>query len=318
MNFSPMPFKEAIAYAQERGLLPTSLSSAELRSLEAEVRRRAVFSARTTNAAYLQELKDAITRAVSPQVESGKLTDLATIRAELQDKLLSLGYDSEAGGFPEDLDIPPAERGSLKDLASTARLKLVTETQVRQAFGFGQYKQGLSGAAANSFPCWELVRIYPRRIERGFKPGPKGTIVEDPDNDWPARWSAAGGDFYDGGRMIAPKDSDVWQNLGDGMGGYDDTLGNPYPPFAFNSGMGVEEIDREEALRLGVIEEGDEVATDDVAFNEGLEVNAEQFDEDFLKALQGDLEAALENSKSEARNPQLIRNRLAFLVGGAE
>ena len=58
--------------------------------------------------------------------------------------------------------------------------------------------------------------------------------------------------------MIALKGAEVWQNLGDGEGGYEDTLGLPYPPFAFNSGMWVEDISREEAIGLGLLS-GDDV-----------------------------------------------------------
>jgi hypothetical protein len=61
------------------------------------------------------------------------------------------------------------------------------------------------------------------------------------------------------GRMIALKDSEIWQALGDGEDGSTDTLGNPFPPFAFLSGMGVRDIGYTEAVALGVIEPGEKV-----------------------------------------------------------
>jgi len=84
-----------------------------------------------------------------------------------------------------------------------------------------------------AFPCWELVRIIPVRVER----------------DWKARWKEVGGQLYEG-RMIAPKGDLIWGELGSA---FDDSLDVDYPPFAFNSGMGWREIGPAEARRLGVV-----------------------------------------------------------------
>jgi hypothetical protein len=62
----------------------------------------------------------------------------------------------------------------------------------------------------------------------------------------------------DNGRMVARKDSPIWDSLGD-SDLFDDGLDNPFPPFAFNSGMWTEEISRDEAVELGLIDEGDKV-----------------------------------------------------------
>ncbi|MGN1360349.1 MAG: hypothetical protein ACI4X9_07875 [Kiritimatiellia bacterium] len=45
--------------------------------------------------------------------------------------------------------------------------------------------------------------------------------------------------------MIALKGDPVWTRIS--------AFGNPWPPFDFNSGMGIEDITRQEAIRLGVI-----------------------------------------------------------------
>ena len=52
--------------------------------------------------------------------------------------------------------------------------------------------------------------------------------------------------------MIALKNDPIWERLGDPKT-FDDALGNPYPPFAFNSGYDVRDVSRKEAERLGVI-----------------------------------------------------------------
>jgi len=58
--------------------------------------------------------------------------------------------------------------------------------------------------------------------------------------------------------MIALKDSPIWQALGDGAGGYRDTLGNPYPPFAFSSGMAWRGVRRERCIEMGLIGENEQ------------------------------------------------------------
>ena len=65
------------------------------------------------------------------------------------------------------------------------------------------------------------------------------------------------------GRMAALKSSGIWRALGDGEGGFNDTLGNPYPPFAFRSGMWTVELDRGEAEELGLLAEGEAAAAAD-------------------------------------------------------
>ena len=97
-------------------------------------------------------------------------------------------------------------------------------------------------------PAWELIRHGQRRVPR----------------DWPARWKSAGdavgwvGASRDFGRMVALKDSPIWQALGNGVGGYDDALGNPYPPFAIGSGMNWLGVDRRDCIKMGLIGERDQ------------------------------------------------------------
>jgi len=150
------------------------------------------------------------------------------------------------------VSVPPAARGSLRDLASEKRKRLTITTNYRMAANAAFVKAGATDVRAHQFPCYELVRIAARRTPRGFVRR-KGALTPAPGQDWPARFVAAGGDLYEkGARMIAAKTSDVWQKLGDGAGGHTDTLGNPYAPFAFGSGYGLREVPREEALLIGV------------------------------------------------------------------
>lgn len=224
--------------------MPTHMDSAAIRaSVAAEVRRRSIFSATVTREKYLLRLREALAR-----VASGEWNE-ARAREVLQRELDVLGYDAEAGGFPGDLGlVQPAERGSLQDLASRARLKLQLETNTRMARSNAQAKAGSSPYALREYPAWSLERIYGRRVPR----------------DWAFRWQAAGDSVgWEGAakgapgltgepRMIALKDSPIWQAIAAGAGGFDDTLGNAFPPFAFGSGMGWREVPKAEVAELGL------------------------------------------------------------------
>jgi hypothetical protein len=167
---------------------------------------------------------------------SGEI-NIATGRAQLQDKLKELDYNPERG-FPGDEPVPPAEAGSLRDLSSNKRLKLVLETQTSQAQAFAQREAGMDESERFQFPAWELVRFEARVKER---------------DDWDERFVRAGGSLVDG-RMIALKDDPVWSSLGD-SGLFDDGLDSDFPPYAYSSGMAWRAVGRDEAVELGVVSE---------------------------------------------------------------
>ena len=273
----PQPFTVAMQMARDRDVLPGSWDSDTLDGLEQALKRRAIFSARTTHADYLQDLGKLVDEAVKGSVNQAQFRDAA--------KRLLAEYDYHPLlGFPGDEGlVPPAEAGTLTDLSSDTRLDLIFDTQVGQAQGWSFYERGQSDSRLWQFPCWELIRVAYVQIPRGRKRS-KGTVVPDPGNDWPSRWEAAGGDFF-GGRMIARKDSGVWDALGNGEGGYHDALGQPYPPFAFNSGMGVREVPREECVKLGALEERDKVQAQSRPFNDHVEVPAGKYDPEILREL---------------------------------
>ena len=260
----PVPFKEAVKYVADKHLLPTTLSSEELMALDPAVRERALFSARTSNAWYLQRQKDIIDHIVNPVDAGGKPwtgVNAGSARAQLEDALRSIGY------------VPaPGDKGTIKDLGSDQRLNLIVSTQTDMAHGFGQRAQSMTPDALEMFPAYEFYRAEERKEPR----------------DWPERWALAEGQFFEGdsdysaGRMIALKDSDIWETIS--------AFGLPYPPFDFGSGMDLRQVSRRECIELGIIDddwepEAEEDALDPDDFAEGAEASAEQFDPEVLEAL---------------------------------
>lgn len=158
------------------------------------------------------------------------------------------------------------KKNSLEGLLSSDKIDFALTTARDVAQGAGIYaKEGGDADVVEAYPAWELLRVYDRDVPRGFRQV-KGTLVPAPGEDWESRWTAAGGELING-RMIALKSDDIWQRLGDGIGGYTDTLGNPFPPFAFNSGYDVNNVSRAECLDLGLITEETEIKPADVDFS---------------------------------------------------
>ena len=205
-----------------KDLLPTSLGSDELRSsIASDILRRSVFSARMESARYLARIRE-----VCAQVSEGSINQ-ATARARLLETLAQMGHS-------------PLDGGGLANPASIRRLNLIVDTQRQMAASVSRLICQ-TPAVLERWPAWELTRLVGKAVPR---------------EDWPARWRNAGESIgWEGAlkdRFIALKTSPIWQALGDGAGGFRDTLGNPYPPFAYSSGMAWVAVDRETCERLGL------------------------------------------------------------------
>jgi hypothetical protein len=247
------PFREAVKDLAGKKILPTSLDSAGISQLDASVRRTSFTSAKTTIEGLLDRYKAQIQKMVEPvQVARPDRVTLTnpegltteginqpTARLEIKKLLQSMDYQPEDG-----------QAGTIQDLSSDARINLVLKTNRELAQGAGHFIQGNDPDVIDAFPCWELVRFEERKMERDWKT--RWKIAAQVANDVQAARVAEETD-----RMIARKDSEIWQALGDGAGGYQDTLGNPYPPFAFNSGMWIQDVSRREAQELGLITPGE-------------------------------------------------------------
>jgi hypothetical protein len=294
---APLPFAEAIAIAQRKGILPTNLTSAQLSRLEAELKRRAWFSATLDKAQVLQVLADNVEKIVGrvgiPD-ENGRLRSIPEAKSQLREALAAAG-------------VPGAQPGqrNIQDFYSDARRQLMIETNVLDTLGAGQHIAGNDPVALEVNPAYELIRMIV----------PKGGVAAE--RDWIERWhdamDAIGSDAESGctdpddagGRMVALKNHPIWDALGDGAGGYADCLGNSWPPYAFNSGMNRIVVPRADCIELGILDEDEQVQPDDsIDLNENLQASAGKFG----TALQAQLarQAGLELTDGVLR---LVQNR---------
>ena len=241
------PKSDAQRIAEIRDLLPTTLGSAEVRAqLAAELRANSVFVCRAANVVFLSKVKEVV------DAISGGRMDAASGRVALLETLRAIGYTPE-GGFKDVPagQVPPAVAGTLQDLTSFRRLSLIVDTQISLTNGRGQQLRGMETERFKLFPAWELVRVESRAAPRNWGATQEGSPpIHQGKPDLRSRWTIAGGNFW-AGRMIAFKGDPVWGELG-ASANFDDALDVDHPPFAFNSGMGWEEIPRSEVAALGV------------------------------------------------------------------
>jgi hypothetical protein len=225
----PILFEDAVRSAKVKALLPTTLSSAELAPIRLDIAKTALASARVYEARFLSDLASVVESMLSPlEREDGNIQgmNLAEARTNLKAKLKEYGYEP-----------PEGERDRITDLSSDQRLNLMVETQVDLNRGYGQWRQGQDEDILDVWPAQELYRAEPREEPR----------------DWDQIWDEAASRvdpaahrvFKETNRKVALKDSPIWLTISD--------FGVPYPPFKFNSGMKVEDVERDAAISLGLM-----------------------------------------------------------------
>jgi hypothetical protein len=262
----PHPLTSIVESVEAKTPLGSAMRTAEWERMPAGLRDAAFFSASVESTRFLQRAQDGIaeiiakTKGINERGESYFKTDRASLLADLR-------------RYGEDLRIPRPdgrENGKIleKDITdplSIARLRLIINTQMEMAYGKADWLTGMDPDLLEAFPAWELVRISPRMVPR----------------DWPARWKAAGGKLSEGGRMIALKTDGMWKRLS--------RFANPYPPFDFNSGMGVEDVDRAEAEDLGLIAADDVLTPNVQAHEEALRASLRGIQPALVEKLKGQL-----------------------------
>jgi hypothetical protein len=240
--------------------IAASLSADQWAGVPLALRERAFFVSRVESIRYVAEAKRMLGQMVEGERE--KIINVNTGKPDTVLRTPDLFARRMKQLVAESGMDPRTGRRGIQDVSSNARLNLIAQMQEQQAYGFARWKGDQDPDMLDAFPCWEFTRTEPR---------------DEPREDWPERWAAAGGKTY-GGRMIARKDDPVWTKLS--------RFGTPWPPFDYGSGMGVDDVTREEAEALGVIARDEKVASGEQAFNDELEASVADLGEWGRKALE--------------------------------
>lgn len=243
---------QAMTSFARRENLPAELDSEEWSTIPREIRERAFFMSKVTDAEILQRFREAVDDFVAQR----KGVDL--IYKELGAFLDARGYKAA-----------PGKEGGLQDLRSLKRISLVMTTNQDMARGHASWVR--KQTAIKAFPAQRLVRVEDRVEPR----------------DWPARWKAAkeklaGVAGVHPTEMVALLNHPIWAEIS--------VFDQPYPPFDWGSGMGVRPVKFSEAKELGIIPPKGSpdralMLPEYRSMNEGLEVTPELSDPVLKEAL---------------------------------
>lgn len=258
----PSPAVSPVSNLYGKSLVPSELRSVDWDIVPVWCRERAFFMATVDNFKTL-----AAFRAKASDILEGKLT-AAEARRDLRAMLAAQGYTPT-----------PGTEGSIKDLRSVARMDVTLDTNVRMCQGYAQRQRQLGSV---SHPAQKLVRIRQSREPR----------------DWMERWTEAGTAVgWEGVSksvlFVALLRSPVWRELS--------RFGTDYPPFDFNSGMGVAAVSWDDAEAAGLIPD-DETA--DKLMDEAQGHH--------LEALNKDLETDFRGGSADKR----LRDEMSSVLGG--
>ena len=290
MITTPTPFEEAIRFLLDQEDLPSDWNAADWQAQEADFRNQAFFSANVESARFLDRshglLFDYMAKVTEqiPQPDGSVKIALKTAGREhfvkrMRDFMIAEGM-AEPGEFVS------VNQKDVTEIRSVSRLRLIFDTNVRQAFGFGQWKQGMKPAVLRAFPAARLIR------DRGVsEPRPRhqdnlGEVLLKTD----PRWAEFHNDPAIGG------------------------FGVPWGPYGFNSGVTQEDVDREEARWLGL--DVDSVAPKQAKVTDGTKASVKTMDPaikaKLLEELRGgpkprDPEEAAREAAAEVRREMITR-----------
>jgi hypothetical protein len=152
--------------------------------------------------------------------------------------------------------------GSLTDLAGEKRLGLIFDTNTRAANDYGNYRQGMDADVLDAFPAQRFIRVQD---------------VKDPRDSH--------SQYED---QVYLKTDPIWSRI-------NEDFGVPYGPWGWGCGHDVEDVSREEAEALGLIQPDQPVLVETKPFNENLQASTHGLDPDLLAKLLVEFGSQLRN-----------------------
>lgn len=233
----PTPFQPALDRLAAKTPVGSVFRSAEWAEMPLALREQAFQTAGLERAQTVARMQGLIKKALTPTAGAAQGGEV------FMDKSRFVAL------MRQHLGAVPGDSGRLTDITSNRRLALIYNVQVEDAYSHGRWKVGQDPTILDEYPAQELVRVESRDTHR----------------DWEARWDDKGG-ARPQGRMVALKNDPIWSAIS--------RFGRPWPPFDFGSGIGVQDVDREEAEALGLIQPNETVPPDEQDFNAKLEASA--------------------------------------------
>lgn len=265
-NIAPIKTEEAFKRLKARKEIGSRMTSKQWGEIPAAIRDRSFFASRVASARFLSSAKKFLLdvmlktkeEVVSPDgVKSVafKAGGRAGFVKQMQDFAISEGM-----GDPLPDGVGRGDRGiipEITDISSNRRLKLIYDTNIRSAYGYGNFEASVDPAISQTYPAWRFIRVgyvkEPRPLHKKYE-----------------------------GVVRRKDDTKFWLEMNKKeIGGF----GVPHAPWGFNSEMGVQEVGRREAIELGIIKKTQKIRSIKSAFNTKLSVSEKRMDSGIFKKL---------------------------------
>lgn len=257
----PMPFWQALSYLEAKEAVASAMTTAEWQRMPVAVRVKSLFSATLTSAKAAQEITDYLTgfvRGEKAANDKGKEYHVYQGRAEFVANMRARMLEEGFGKVLHDGTLDPEiHDNDLRDLRGCRRLQLIFDTQTEQAASFAQWQEGQDPDVLDVYPCQRFIRVRPVHTPRPYHDAAIGEVRRKDDL---AFWIGLNRDF----RL-------------------------PWGPWGFNSGCGVEDVDRDESEALGVIKPTDKVRPIKKDFLDGLEESVRGLDDKTRRWIQAQM-----------------------------
>lgn len=262
----PMPFAEAAEKLGGRSVVGSKLRSREWAKVRDGLRERAFFSATIENVRFLQRGRDAIAEFLQGTREkvvspSGK-------------ESTALATGSRADFVRQMKDFLAAEgvertSGGLQDITSERRLGLIFDVQTRSMQDYGAWKQGQDPDVLDAFPAQRFIRVVDVKTPR--------------DDHEPFE-----------GQVALKSDLDFWRSI-------NRDFNVPWGPWGWGCGHDVEDVSRDEAEELGLLQPGEKVSPVEQQLNADLKASVTNLDPDLVTLLQEQFGDQVEITEDGAR-----------------
>ena len=239
-----LKFLDAIAFIVDKVIVPDDeWDQQDWFDEEGEIETRAFFSSRVENARFLERgkgfIEDRLKETVEdtpggPALKAGGRADFVREMREFMVK----------EGMADERDFEEINNKDVTELGSISRLSLIYKTNMDSAHGYGRWKQGNKPSIIKLWPAQRFVRDFNVQEPRPRHEESIGDVRLKSDT---AYWADYQNDSEIGGFNV------------------------PWPPFGFNSAMGVEDVSRADAISLG-LNVDDAEPPEEVGFNDNLQV----------------------------------------------
>ena len=243
----PQPFNEALDKLGARSPVASTLNSDQWRDVPVALRERAFFSSEVESVRFLQRAKDTLSDYLAGARDPATGALQTGSRAAFVQQMQRFALAEGMGS------LKPGQKGTIKDITSEGRLGLIFDVQTKAARDFGHWKQGMDPTLLAEFPAQRFIRVRRVKKPRSYHQAALGEIRLKTDLSF---WLALNPDF-----------------------------GVPWGPWGFNSGCDVEDVDRAEAERRGLLKPGQTVQPVERDFNEGLAASVRGLDDGLVRTL---------------------------------